>query len=136
MKSFLPVVVLSTLLVGCSKSADAPAPPSLVGGTWAWSEQDYTTTPKAGTPSRTVHSTMRAYTETYFFEATGGLTIAYNGKPEPRDTYTYSGNTLTFLRPFGAFAFTVQELSAHRLVLAETREDATNRYEQVDTYIR
>lgn len=135
MNKVLFVAILPFVVSGCSKSADNAAPPvSLVGGTWTHTETKAVEAPKDGraATSYTAPATTRF---TYTFYDTGNVDRLV-GATGSTMAYTYRAPTLSVSTTPGPDVYTVSELSASRLVLEKTQEDATSKNTYWQTFTR
>jgi hypothetical protein len=136
MKKLLLAALLFPSLASCSKKNPDPTP-KLTGGTWSLETQSVLYTPKNGGVATTHPRSIQPGTNKFSYGTDGKVTIVSFGVQSVA-AYTFTSPTITIPQSAGSqgYVFTVLELSAHKLVTMETREDTDNRYDDTVTYSR
>jgi hypothetical protein len=137
-------LLLSGLIIGCSKKDDPASSPSLVG-TWTLTERVIVTTPKSGGASTTYPQRVvpKAATLTYTadgkYQTVFDKSVSGTGATEVNDgNYVYSGSTITYSRPGSTTSSTgrVDVLTASTLVHSATTDSGSYMSVTTNTYSR
>lgn len=140
MKKCLPLALFLFTLVSCSKSEDAkPVAPSLVG-VWSLTSQTIKVTPKSGGASTTYTQPVVPNTVKLTYRTDGTYTVVWdksvsaaNITTTANGTYSYSGNTITYVLNSKTSTAQVDVLTNTDLTHVETTENLAGTQVNVTT---